>query len=164
MRAPLRVDGIIHSSAQAAAAFARSAPGKAFPELWFELPLAGPPWFDLHVLTAAGDLDGPPEPDQCGGYPQAFDWFRKQPYVRQLALSWDLTFRADGAAGLLMAEVEKWGLADSRWHQMEDTSFARRVTLGPESCLLYCAPVFVKLRWKNGEPLDANAYLMAGVR
>ena len=295
-------------------AFARSVPGKRFPELWFELPLAGCPWFDLHVLTAREDLDagGFFEPESCGGYTEAFRWFAAARNVRQLALSWDLNacsppaaalqlllsgrdddtacgflraagrpdaapacraflgripkdwfacylgvfpsrpghhlrvecipsaalqqayardpalmeehlsqagftrfgntviprcqllasgpfqfefqfdvdengaaggtlgasvrfslggeadgrqpFRADGAAGGLMARIEEWGIADSRWRLLEDTAFAQRITRRQESCLMYCAPVFVKLRWRDGEPLDAKAYLMAGAQ
>ena len=292
-------------------AFMRSVPGKCFPELWFELPLTGEPWFDLHVLTTSGDLDAadPPAPDTCGGYAEAFRWFASAQNVRQLALSWDLNagrpaaaiqlllsrrdddtacdflsaagkpeaapacraflgrmpgdwfacylgvfpsrprhhlrlecipsaslqkayaqdvsllarhlsqvgltnledsvlprcqllaaspfqfefqfdvgqdgtacpvlgaslrfalgkgtdrmeaFRTGGAAGRIMAEIENWGLADSRWRLLEDTAFARRVTHGLESSLLYCAPVFVKLRWREGKPLDAKVYLQAG--
>ena len=37
-------------------AFERSLACDAFPEIWFELPLAGEPWFDLHALTARADL------------------------------------------------------------------------------------------------------------
>ena len=33
-------------------ALAHSLAGTGFPELWFELPLAGDPWFDLHALAA----------------------------------------------------------------------------------------------------------------
>ena len=293
--------------------FACSAPGKNFPELWFELPLSGQPRFDLHVLTSREDLGGGiPSPDLCGGYPAVFRWFAEQKNVRQLALSWDLnaddeptaaiqllmaqrddptacgflqaagrpdaadgypaflrhipeawyacylgvfpsrpdlclrvecipdvqlqkayaqdtalleehltraglscvsdsilkrcrllaslpfqlefqfdvernglagatfgasvrfalgqetesrqSFRANGAAGELMAETEKWGLADSRWRELEGTAFAQRLRFGGESTLLFCAPVFLKLRWRNGEALDAKAYLMAGAQ
>ena len=294
-------------------AFIRSVPGNRFPELWFELPLAGSPWFDLHVLTAQEDLPAgmTPAAEFCGGHPEAFRWFAAAPNVRQLALSWDLNsggppaaaiqllmdarddrtfcdflkaagrpeavsacqaflsrlpegwypcysgvfparpghhlrvecipaftlqqayardpallerhlsqvgitrfgstviprcrylaslpfqfefqfdveesgaagpvfgasvrfavadetdgiqaFRADGAAGGLMAEIEKWGLADDRWRLLEDTAFAQLVTRRGENCRIFCAPVFIKLRWRDGEPLDAKAYLMAGV-
>ena len=296
-------------------AFARSAPGKRFPELWFELPLLGDPWFDLHVLTAREDLSPgeAPAPDSCGNYPAVFQWFSAAENVRQLALSWDLNagkpsaaiqlllaardnqtacaflqaagkpeaasaylaflsripenwfacylgvfpsrpghflrvecipqghlqqayardpslisrhlsqaglggltdslisgcqmlaatpfqfefqfdvapdgsadvtlgasvrfaigkdddagrmqpFRADAAAGRLMALLEERGLADGRWRRLEETAFAQRLSFRQESCLLYCAPVFVKLRWREGIPLDAKAYLMAGVQ
>ena len=296
-------------------AFACSAPGTGFPELWFELPLTGDPWFDLHVLTAREDLSAgkPPVPETCGGYPAVFSWFAGAENGRQLALSWDLNtgsqpapavqlllsrrddraacdfleaagnpeavpayrtflsrlpedwfacylgvflsrpghhlrvecipsdrqqreyardpsliaqhlsqvgftpltdsllsgcqalaaapfqfefqfdvnekgsaditlgasvrfalgdgasermqhFTVGGAAGRLMEELEKQGLADGRWRRLEETAFAQKLTFGPESCLIFCAPIFVKLRWRAGEPLDAKAYLMAGVQ
>ncbi|MBQ9021018.1 MAG: hypothetical protein IJ113_03235 [Eggerthellaceae bacterium] len=36
--------------------FERSFVGSSFPEVWFELPLLGEPWFDLHVLTSRESL------------------------------------------------------------------------------------------------------------
>lgn len=74
-------------------AFARSAPGRAFPEIWFEIPMSGEPRFDFHALTARQDLD--PEqafaPEETGGFPEVFRWFANRgDDVRQLALSWDL--------------------------------------------------------------------------
>jgi len=296
-------------------AFACSAPGSAFPELWFELPLTGDPWFDLHVLTARADLPAGivPAPEACGGYPAVFAWFVGAENGRQLALSWDLntgsrpaaavqlllfqrddstacdflkaagrpeaapayrtflsrmpegwfacylgvfpsrpghhlrveciptdqlqqayardssliaqhlsqvgfehltdsllsgcqalasspfqfefqfdvdekgsadvtlgasvrfaigevgsrrmqSFTGNGAAGSLMEELEKRGLADGRWRRLEETAFAQKLTYRQENCLIFCAPVFIKLRWRAGEPLDAKAYLMAGVQ
>ena len=73
-------------------AFLQSTPGNRFPELWFEIPLLGDPWFDLHVLTAAKDLpkDRILPQERCAGYADTFQWFSKQTNVRQLALSWDL--------------------------------------------------------------------------
>ena len=75
-------------------AFERSLACNAFPELWFELPLAGEPWFDLHALTARADVEPgmPFEPQTTGGNPEAFSWFAAQgKSVRQLALSWDVS-------------------------------------------------------------------------
>ena len=76
----------------ACTAFEHSLACEAFPELWFEIPLAGEPWFDLHALTSRDDLS--PEmtfsEGQTGGCPTAFQWFASQSdVVRQLALSWD---------------------------------------------------------------------------
>ena len=73
-------------------------------------------------------------------------------------------FDPSGDAGKLMDKVCQWRLADSRWRMLGDTMFARRVKRGEESCLLYCFTAFVKLRWRDGVPLDAKAYLVAGVR
>lgn len=73
--------------------FARSVADDYFPELWFELPLAGEPWFDLHALVSREDLDarGTFDHDSCGGYPEVFGWFAAQGTgARQLALSWDV--------------------------------------------------------------------------
>ena len=73
-------------------------------------------------------------------------------------------FRNADAAGALLEQLEKQGLADGRWRRLEETAFAQRLTFGSESCLLFCAPVFIKLRWRAGRPLDTKAYLMAGVQ
>lgn len=75
-------------------AFVRSLAGDGFPELWFELPCAGEPWFDLHVLVTPDQLDPntPFAPETCGNCPDAFAWFAAQDQgVRQLALSWDVS-------------------------------------------------------------------------
>lgn len=70
-------------------------------------------------------------------------------------------FDANGEAGRLMEQVQAWGLADGRWRLLNDTMFAMRVTREGEARRLFCFTAFVKLRWRNGEPLDAKAYLMA---
>ena len=296
-------------------AFVRSLVGNDFPELWFELPLAGAPWFDLHALASFESL-GPNTTfaaQTCGGNPDAFTWFAAQKQgVRQLALSWDVSagnidcpaiqllvntkdvqitcdflaavgrddavpayrafaerlpqnwfacytgvfpkrrvpflrveciphvslqsayaedasllqahlsqagldglgdtvlsrcqalaatpfrlefqfdidaqgcagstfgasvrfasppgtdacraFEPDGEAGSLMRQVEDWGLADGRWHLLADTAFAKRIEFAGEAARIFCHPAFLKLRWRDGEPLDAKAYLMAGTR
>ena len=72
--------------------FEASCIGSAFPELWFEIPLMGKPWFDLHALTARESLSDIErfEAGNTGGYPDVFAWFaRKDDSVRQLALSHD---------------------------------------------------------------------------
>ncbi len=296
-------------------AFVRSLAGDYFPEIWFEVPLAGEPWFDLHTLVAYDDLDAGMTfvPETCGFCPEAFLWFAAQKDgVRQLALSWDVSsgdvqhpavqllvgnggvpamcgfleaagradaasayaafaerlpegwfpcysgvfprrstpflrvecipgfelqqayaqdpallevhlcqtgfdcfgqtvlsycqvladtpfglefqfdvspdgratntlgasvrfaqapgtpewqaFEVDGAAGELMDRVEAWGLVDGRWRILADTAFAKRAGRGGEACVLYCYPAFLKLRWRDGEPLDAKAYLIAGAQ
>jgi hypothetical protein len=84
--------GSCHSLSQEA--FERSLACDAFPEIWFELPLAGEPWFDLHALTARADLKPGMTfmPQATGGNPEVFSWFAAQEQnVRQLALSWDVS-------------------------------------------------------------------------
>ena len=63
-----------------------------------------------------------------------------------------------------MQHVEEWGLADERWRLLADTAFAKQIKFSGESALIYCFPAFIKLRWRNGEPIDAKAYLMAGTQ
>lgn len=311
-----REEALFGSCAAAAReAFSRSIAGHGFPELWFEAPLAGQPWLDLHALASREHL----EPDETfsayetGGNPEAFAWFARQgDGVRQLALSWDtgsgdasdaavqllisrknpdltcafleaagrsdavsayrafhdrlpnnwfacytgvfptrpnhnlrvecipdkelqqlyahdadlleehlrqtgfrdfgdtllprcqeLTrlpfqfefqfdvdadgnadttlgasvrfaappgdeqeecFDPNGATARLMSRLEQWGLADDRWHSLAGTIFSTRIKRGDDSALLYCYPAFVKLRWRNGDPLDAKTYLIAGVQ
>lgn len=311
-----RVERLFGNSAELSReAFARSCAGDAFPELWFEVPLRGKPWFDLHVLTAREGLDASIgfTADTTGGNPQVFTWFAQQEDgVRQLALSWDTgsgdaenpavqllvgdhdpkvtcdfleaagradavgayrafrdhmpqgwfacytgtfptrpgrhlrvecipgwqlqrayardialleehlrqagvtefgdtllercqlmtatpfqiefqfdveldgaagptlgvslrfagppggggweSYDSSGSAGELMRQVEEWGLADDRWHDLVGTMFAKRVSFGGESVVAYCYPAFLKLRWRNGDPLDAKAYLIAGLQ
>lgn len=301
------------SMAAAQEAFARSTACEDFPEVWFELPLAGEPWLDLHLLASSESL-GPGQAfaqERTGGYPEIFEWFAAADGVRQLALSWDtgsgdgspaaqvlvsgrdpevpcaflssagradlqeayrsfvgripegwfacytgvfpgrahsfvrveciphrhvqeayaadaslleadlrragigslgataverchelacspfplefqfdvlpdgtlgptfgasvrfaappgqedwLAFNPQGAAGELMRRVEEWGLADERWHLLADTIFAKRLTREGASVTLFNYPAFIKLRWRDGEPLDAKAYLLAGVQ
>ncbi len=73
-------------------AFTRSYAGTEFPTLWFELPLLGKPWFDLHVLTDTEKL-APEEVDEARlpqGVAPIFRRFAKKEGARQLALSWDV--------------------------------------------------------------------------
>ena len=76
--------------------------------------------------------------------------------------TWE-AFGRDGAARELMGRLEEWGLADGRWTELADTAFVQRITLGKESLVGYCFPAFVKLRWRGSVPVDAKAYLIAGV-
>lgn len=295
--------------------FAHSLAGDGFPELWFELPLKGDAWFDLHALASREHLAHNTEflPETCGNCPSAFAWFAAQTEgARQLALSWDTSsgdtqdpavqfltcthdpnisaafleaanrpdavpsyrsfiaripkdwypcytgvfprrqtphlrvecipsealqrayannptlleqhlratgfsafddtllprcqllaqspfriefqfdvlpdgtasptlgvsirfpeppgtpdepaFETDGVAGTIMRKVESWGLADDRWRLLADTGFSKRISHGKSSGLLFCFPAFLKLRWRDGTPLDAKAYLMAGLQ
>ncbi|MBQ9043368.1 MAG: hypothetical protein IJ111_11225 [Eggerthellaceae bacterium] len=78
-------------------AFARSLAGGGFPELWFELPLAGDPWMDFHSLTSYQDVAGTQAAfaGHDGAYADALAWFAEQEpgKVRQLALSYDTHVR-----------------------------------------------------------------------
>ena len=311
-----REDALFGSCAPLAQqAFGRSFAGEAFPEVWFEVPLAGDACFDLHVLTSREGLDfDPADADDARVFhPEVFEWFAsRENGVRQLAMSHDLsqgradspavqllvstrdagvtceflqaTGRADavgpyrtfverlpegwfacytgafpgrqemnlrvecipeqelqsayaqdgslleahlrqtgfddwgdtiiprcqelarmpfrlefqfdvtpqgtagttigaslrfdcppgtpdwlpfetrGAGGQLMQLVESWGLADERWRLLEDAAFAKRAAFQGESLTLFNFPAFVKLRWRDGEPLDAKAYFMAGAQ
>lgn len=73
-------------------AFCASVTGEPFPEVWFEIPLLGDPWFDVHILTSREAMDDSTEPPTgCGQKAQdAFRWFRTSHNTRQLALSWDI--------------------------------------------------------------------------
>ena len=78
-------------------AFRRSLAGNSFPELWFEVPLAGGPWLDFHSLTSYGDVAGTRAAfaRHGGTYADALAWFARQEpgKVRQLALSYDTHVR-----------------------------------------------------------------------
>lgn len=295
-------------------ALSRSRVGQDFPELWFELPLAGDPWFDFHALTSVQSLEADPEAAAGAAvYPHLFSWFARQgDAVRQLALSYDISqgdidhpavqllmnrfvpevtcafleeagklaaatayrafiarlpegwypcymgvfpcrpnvdlrvecipvralqqayardaallehdlrqmgmkgigdtvvprcqylaqtpfnlefqfnveldgsagntlgaslrfastpgeeeylpFEVDGAAGDLMETIESWGLADERWRLLAETRFSKRISKDGVSQLIYAYPAFIKLRWRDGAPVDAKTYLMAGVQ
>lgn len=73
-------------------AFSRSLARDAFPELWFEFPLAGDPWLDFHSLTSHEDVAGTKAAfaGHGGAYADALAWFAGQEpgKVRQLALSY----------------------------------------------------------------------------
>ena len=77
-------------------AFLRSLTPTAFPELWFELPLAGAPWCDLHALVSYTDLAGSDATfaGHGGAYADALTWFVGQEprTVRQLAMSYDVSW------------------------------------------------------------------------
>lgn len=71
-------------------AFARGLCGDVFPELWFELPLAEDPWFDMHMLVSREDMRGGEAfADLDGTYADVLAWFAQSEDTRQLALSFD---------------------------------------------------------------------------
>lgn len=74
-------------------AFEHSLVEDTFPELWFELPLHGTPWFDLHKVISVNDLGcvDALSPEMTGGCPKVFEWFAEQENdVCQFARSWDI--------------------------------------------------------------------------
>ncbi len=71
-------------------------------------------------------------------------------------------FEEGGPAAELLGAVERLGLADSRWRRIPDTMFSKLAPAGDTVLALYCVPTFVKLRMRDGRPLDAKAYLQAG--
>ncbi len=71
--------------------FLRSFAGEGFPQLWFEAPLAGEAWYDLHVLTSRNSVDENTTLSDGIFYPDLFSWFSKAQNVRQLAMSFDLS-------------------------------------------------------------------------
>ena len=73
-------------------------------------------------------------------------------------------FDPRGEGGRIMRQVQGWGLADDRWRLLSEAAFSKRTTLHDASWLLYCYVAFLKIRWRDGTPLDAKAYYMAGVR
>ena len=72
-------------------AFSRSYIGNEFPEIWFEMPLSGKPWYDLHILTARKSLEEDCKIPEDVFYPKVFSWFAASTGVRQLAVSHDLS-------------------------------------------------------------------------
>lgn len=305
-------DGALFGNGAEAAyeAFARGLCGDTFPELWFELPLMGDPWFDVHMLVSRKDLHGGEAYAGLGDtYSDALAWFTGSKDTRQLALSFDsstgdachpavqllldtksmaaaqgflhavgradltdayhsfvihmsrewyacyigvfpsrsgadwvriecivgetaqrafandpeqlraqlarvgissmdeamlahvselarspfpLEFQFDvardghplpklgasvrfrpqdwiepsarAAVEKLFSKAEEWGLADGRWRRLRETAFAKQVTLEKDAASLWCFPAFLKIRWRDGQGLDAKSYLMAGLR
>ena len=62
-----------------------------------------------------------------------------------------------------MRKAQEWGLVDERWHELANTAFAKQARRGDASYTIYCYPAFLKLRWREGIPVDAKAYLVAGI-
>ncbi len=73
-------------------------------------------------------------------------------------------FDDGGTAAKLLGQIERRGLADDRWRLIAHASFAKLVETDDGPLALFCMPTFVKLRVRDGEPLDAKAYLQASAR
>ena len=70
-------------------------------------------------------------------------------------------FAENGPAAALMGAIERMELADGRWRHVPGASFATLVDMDDGPLAIFCAPTFVKLRMRDGGPLDAKIYLQA---
>lgn len=74
------------------------------------------------------------------------------------------SFSEGGAAFQLLQRAEAWGLSDRRWRYAKDIIFHKRLSFGGANVFLFSVPVFLKVRWRRGKPLDAKLYDIAGAR
>ena len=80
-------------------AFRRASAGASMPIVWFEVPLSGPPRFDLHVAHGNADLHehAPFAPDAMDGHGDLLNWYASEPRAGGgLALAYDV---GDGRIG-----------------------------------------------------------------
>ena len=74
-------------------AFRRASAGVSIPTVWFEIPLSGPPRFDLHVAHSNADLHehAPFAPDAMDGHGALLNWYASEPREGGgLALAYDV--------------------------------------------------------------------------
>ena len=74
-------------------AFRRASAGASMPIVWFEVPLSGPPRFDLHVAHGNADLHehAPFAPDAMDGHGDLLNWYASEPREGGgLALAYDV--------------------------------------------------------------------------
>ena len=74
-------------------AFRRALAGASMPTVWFEVPLSGPPRFDLHVAHGNADIHehAPFSPDAMDGHGELLNWYASQPREGDgLALAYDV--------------------------------------------------------------------------
>lgn len=69
-----------------------------------------------------------------------------------------------GEAARLMGLAEELGMADDRWRHIPQALFTTSVNIEGRLQALYCVPLFVKYRMREGQPLDAKIYLSAGAK
>jgi len=72
-----------------------------------------------------------------------------------------LTGEQEHAAIAIFNRLEEQGLSDDRWRFIPDTFFAKRVKFQNEDFEIYHAPVFIKMRFRDGQALDAKVYSQA---
>lgn len=73
-------------------AFRRASAGASMPTVWFEIPLFGPPRFDLHVAHSNADLHehAPFASDAMDGHGRLLNWYASEPREGGgLALAYD---------------------------------------------------------------------------
>ncbi len=80
--------------------------------------------------------------------------------VRFFPADWTNEERKEQIAKL-MERLQEMGLVDDRWTLLEEVAYAERVKFGEESVSISCIPAFLKLRWREAQPPDAKAYLVA---
>lgn len=74
-------------------AFRRASEGVSVPSVWFEIPLSGPPRFDLHVAHGNADLHehAPFASDAMDGHGELLNWYASEPREGGgLALAYDV--------------------------------------------------------------------------
>ncbi|MBR2683685.1 MAG: hypothetical protein IKE22_10530 [Atopobiaceae bacterium] len=80
-------------------AFQRASAGASMPIVWFEIPLSGPPRFDLHVAHDNADIHeyAPFASDAMDGHGDLLNWYASEPRAGGgLALAYDV---GDGRIG-----------------------------------------------------------------
>ena len=77
-------------------------------------------------------------------------------------------FAEGGALVCAGSLLEGWGIADGRWRQLEDVSFAKMVPIMHEDSiapmLMSSIPAFIKAKWVGSVPQPAKVYLQCETR
>ncbi len=68
------------------------------------------------------------------------------------------------AASEIFGRLEALGLSDDRWQLFLESFFAKQIVFGPVNIQLVHSPIFLKQRFRDGNPLDAKVYSEAMVR
>lgn len=69
-----------------------------------------------------------------------------------------LDFSSRGEVDNLLKEIQSWEIADDRCRLLSDVTYMTRFLIYDWVIYLYNLPGFIKVRWRNGEPLDSKAY------
>ena len=134
-------------------AYERSLIGNGYPSAYFEFPLLGEPCFDILSVHGWVEPGAQFAPGAGFGRQPMFDWFEgvceRGCYV---------------SCGLEMDVSDGETEPGKRWRHIADASYSKLVVVEGRPTVLFCAPTFVKLRLRDGAPLDAKVYLHAGMR